>query len=310
MSRIPLVAALEVIRQLRTDQIVVTTMGAAREWPRISDHPLDFHYIPSAMGQSPSIALGLALAQPQREVIVFTGDGSLLMNLGCLVTLAASGTKNVTLILLDNGVYEVTGGQKTAGQLARADFAGFATAAGIETVATFDDLIDWQRGAAAVLRFPRPALHLAPRRARPRRLLPRSPGPPPPANRSPTSGTAGLVKRRNIYPVLGNSPVRWLPSPRISPEELKAKTWSQIRDLARQKGLIPRGDPIDPDYPRRWLEPVTNVQRLRLDRGHIDPSTGRSYNNPNAAVNHVHGYEPDGTPIEVDFDPHIPTIGD
>ena len=156
MSRIPLVAALEVIRQLRTDQIVVTTMGAAREWPRISNHPLELHYIPSAMGQSPSIALGLALAQPKREVIAFTGDGSLLMNLGCLVTLAASGAKNLTLILLDNGVYEVTGGQKTAGQLARADFAGFATSAGIESVATFDDLIDWQHGAAIVLNLPGP----------------------------------------------------------------------------------------------------------------------------------------------------------
>jgi thiamine pyrophosphate-dependent acetolactate synthase large subunit-like protein len=155
-SRMPLVPALEVIRQLRTDQIVVTTMGTAREWPRISNHPLDFHYIPSAMGQSPSIALGLALAQLQREVIVFTGDGSLLMNLGCLVTLAASRAKNLTLIALDNGVYEVTGGQKTAGHIARVDFAGLATAAGIESVATFDDLIDWQNGAAAVLKLPGP----------------------------------------------------------------------------------------------------------------------------------------------------------
>jgi sulfopyruvate decarboxylase subunit beta len=155
-SRMPLVPALEVVRQLRTDQIVVTTMGTAREWPRISNHPLDFHYIPSAMGQSPSIALGLALSQPEREVIVFTGDGSLLMNLGCLVTLAASRAKNLTLIALDNGVYEVTGGQKTAGQVARVDFAGLATAAGIESVATFDDLIDWKNGAAAVLKLPGP----------------------------------------------------------------------------------------------------------------------------------------------------------
>ncbi|HEV3416547.1 MAG TPA: thiamine pyrophosphate-dependent enzyme [Pirellulales bacterium] len=155
-SRMPLVPALEVIRQLRTDQIVVTTMGTAREWPRISSHPLDFHYIPSAMGQSPSIALGLALAQPEREVIVFSGDGSLLMNLGCLVTLAASRAKNLTLIALDNGVFEVTGGQKTAGQVARVDFAGLATAAGIESVATFDDLIDWQNGAAAVFKLPGP----------------------------------------------------------------------------------------------------------------------------------------------------------
>jgi sulfopyruvate decarboxylase subunit beta len=156
MSRMPLVPALETVRSLRTDQIVVTTMASAREWPRMSDHPLDFHYIPSAMGQSPSIALGLALAQPKREVIAFTGDGSLLMNLGCLVTLAASGAKNVTLILLDNGVYEVTGGQKTTGGVARADFAGFATAAGLQSVAAFDDLIDWQNGAATVLNLPGP----------------------------------------------------------------------------------------------------------------------------------------------------------
>ena len=64
------------------------------------------------MGQSPSIGLGLAPARPDREVIVFTGDGSLLMNLGCLVTLAASGATNLTLIALDNGIYEVTGGQE------------------------------------------------------------------------------------------------------------------------------------------------------------------------------------------------------
>ena len=87
---------------------------------------------------------------------MFTGDGSLLMNLGCLVTLAASGATNLTLIALDNGIYEVTGGQKTAGQVARVDFAGLATAAGIESVATFDDLIDWQNGAAEVLKLPGP----------------------------------------------------------------------------------------------------------------------------------------------------------
>ena len=155
-ARMPLVAALQVVRRLRTDQIVVTTMGTAREWPRISDHPLDLHYIPSSMGQSPSIGLGLALAHPEREVIVFTGDGSLLMNLGCLVTLAGSGVANLSLIVLDNGIYEVTGGQKTVGQLAGVDFAGLATAAGIRSVAAFDDLIDWENGAAAVFHLPGP----------------------------------------------------------------------------------------------------------------------------------------------------------
>ena len=152
----PLVPALEVLHRLRTDQIVVTTMGSAREWPRISQHPLDFHYIPSAMGQSPTIALGLALSQPQREVIVFTGDGSLLMNLGVLVTLVAAAPKNLTLIVLDNGVYEVTGGHAHGGRRCAADFAALATAAGFESVARFDDLPDWARDAATVLKFPGP----------------------------------------------------------------------------------------------------------------------------------------------------------
>ena len=108
------------------------------------------------MGQATSIGLGLALAQPGRGVIVFSGDGSLLMNLGCLATIAAAKPSNLTIVLLDNGVYEVTGGQKTAGEVARVDFAGLATASGLESVATFDDLVDWQNGAAAILKMPGP----------------------------------------------------------------------------------------------------------------------------------------------------------
>ncbi len=154
--RMPLRPALEAVRRLRTDQIVILTMGAVREWQRMSDHPLDFHYIPSAMGQGPSIGLGLALAQPQREIIVFSGDGSLLMNLGSLATIAGSGAKNITLIVLDNGVYEVTGGQKTIGQIAAVDFTNIAAATGWQSVATFDDLDDWENGAAAVLGLPGP----------------------------------------------------------------------------------------------------------------------------------------------------------
>ncbi len=154
--RMPLIPALEVIRDWRSDQIVVTTMATVREWPKLSDHPLDFHYMPSAMGQSTTIGLGLALAQPKREVVTFTGDGSLIMNLGALVTVVASRVRNYTLIVLDNGVYEVTGGQKTAAGVARSDFAGLATAAGFASVATFDDLADWRRDAATVLALPGP----------------------------------------------------------------------------------------------------------------------------------------------------------
>lgn len=154
--RMPLIPALQVVQRLRRDEIVVTTMGTAREWPRLSQHPLDLHYIPSSMGQSPTLGLGLAIAQPQRDVIVFTGDGSLLMNLGCLVTIVASGAENLTLIVIDNGVYEVTGGQRTAAAVAGADFAGMALAAGFASVRQFDALDAWEQQAASAFQHPGP----------------------------------------------------------------------------------------------------------------------------------------------------------
>jgi RHS repeat-associated protein len=99
-------------------------------------------------------------------------------------------------------------------------------------------------------------------------------------------------------------------SPEITPEELTGKTRSEIRDLADEKGLVPKGDPASPDYPRKWSDPVTGEDRLRLDRGHVDPTTGQPYNNPNAAADHVHGYDTNGDPITVNGDKHIPTTGE
>lgn len=155
-KRIPLLAALEVVRDLRRDEIVVTTMGSAREWPKIAQHALDFQYLPSAMGHAPMLALGMALAQPAREVISFNGDGGMLMGLGCLVTVTASGAKNFTLIVLDNGLYEVTGGQPTAGVEAGCDFVLAAKAAKFATTERYDSLDDWKRGAAELLKKPGP----------------------------------------------------------------------------------------------------------------------------------------------------------
>jgi RHS repeat-associated protein len=98
-------------------------------------------------------------------------------------------------------------------------------------------------------------------------------------------------------------------SPEITAEELTGKTRSEIRDLANDKGLVPKGDTSHPDYPRKWSDPVTNEDRLRLDRGHVDETTGKPYDNPNAAADHVHGYTPKGKPIKVNGDKHIPTTG-
>src|SRR5947209_17473450 len=106
--------ALEGLARERGDKVVITTMTAVGLWPALSDTPLDFAYMPSAMGHGPGLALGLALACPGRGVIVVNGDGSLLMNLGSLVTLAAHPA-DVYLLVMDNALYEVTGGQATAG---------------------------------------------------------------------------------------------------------------------------------------------------------------------------------------------------
>ncbi len=158
-TRMPFVPALQVLAGLRRGQVVVTTMGSAREWPKLSQHPLDLHYIPSAMGQAPALGLGIALAQPQREVLVLNGDGCQLMNLGVLVTIIASRAKNLTLIVFENGIYEVTGGQQTAAAVTsrgRVDFAGLARAAGFETARSFHRLADWEREAADTLDLPGP----------------------------------------------------------------------------------------------------------------------------------------------------------
>lgn len=141
--------ALEVVADHRGQRIVVAAMSAAGVWPSLSDTPLDFIYIPSAMGQAPSLALGLALAQPERGVLVFNGDGCTLMNLGCLVTLAHHPA-NVYLLIVDNSLYEVTGGQPMAGA-GRVDFAGLARAAGIERIYSYDNADAWRAGAAEAL---------------------------------------------------------------------------------------------------------------------------------------------------------------
>ena len=150
-KRMPLLAALEVLAAVRTNEVVVATMGAAREWPKLSQHELDLQYLPSAMGQAPGLGLGIALAQPGREVIVLNGDGGMLMNLGSLVTLAASGAKNLTLIVLENGLYEVTGGQATAGA-GSVDFAAMARAAGFASAWSFDNLDEWRASVQNCLR--------------------------------------------------------------------------------------------------------------------------------------------------------------
>jgi sulfopyruvate decarboxylase subunit beta len=148
--------ALEILARHRGNRIVITTMTAVGIWPQLSDTPLDFAYIPSAMGHAPGLGLGLALAQPERGVVVVNGDGSMLMNLGCLVTLA-NHPANVYLLILDNGIYEVTGGQPTAGA-GHTDFAALARGAGIRRVYECGTKEEWASGSAEALGGPGPVV--------------------------------------------------------------------------------------------------------------------------------------------------------
>lgn len=145
----PLREALEIVAAHRGQRIILATMSSAGVWPSLSDTPLDFIYIPSSMGQGPSLGLGLALAQPEHGVIVLNGDGCTLMNLGCLVTMAQHPA-NIYFLIVENGLYEVTGGQPIAGA-GLVDFAGLARAAGIERVYSFDNLEAWRADAAETL---------------------------------------------------------------------------------------------------------------------------------------------------------------
>jgi thiamine pyrophosphate-dependent acetolactate synthase large subunit-like protein len=153
----PVVAALQVLIDSRHDtQIVVTNQASARIWPRLSRHRLDFHYNPSTMGGAIPLGLGLAMAQPRRHVLVVSGDGALLMSLGSLVTVVGTGVSNLTIVVLNNRLYEVTGGQKTPAAGTSADLGGLARAAGFPTVESFHDLTDWQSRAMKTLSLPGP----------------------------------------------------------------------------------------------------------------------------------------------------------
>jgi phosphonopyruvate decarboxylase len=161
-ERMTLVEALEVLRAVRRDEVVVTTMGNAREWQKLGKNALDLIYVPSSMGQGTSLGLGIALAQPNRKVVVCNGDGSMLMNLGSLVTISAQAPANLTIVVFDNGVYEVTGAQPTAAapalrpNSAPVDFAALARASGFSRVFAFDSVEPWRNAVAEIIRGPGP----------------------------------------------------------------------------------------------------------------------------------------------------------
>ena len=116
MTDVPSLHRREVIAALlrdRGDLAVVAGLGAtAWDVAAVGDHPLDFP-LWGAMGGAAMVGLGLALAQPERTVLVITGDGELLMGLGSLATIAVQRPRNLRLVVLDNEHYGETGRQPT-----------------------------------------------------------------------------------------------------------------------------------------------------------------------------------------------------
>src|SRR6201993_3875916 len=116
---------------LRNDEAVVGGIGNTNfDLWAAGRRPQNF-YMLGSMGLAVPIALGVALAQPQRKVIALEGDGSILMQVGALATVAARKQKNLAIAIMDNGTYQITGGQLTSTQLG-ADVVAMARGAGIE----------------------------------------------------------------------------------------------------------------------------------------------------------------------------------
>ncbi|HZQ12957.1 MAG TPA: thiamine pyrophosphate-dependent enzyme [Pseudolabrys sp.] len=138
------------VAQLKHEEAVIGGIGNTNFdlWSS-GQRPQNF-YMLGSMGLAAPIALGVAIAQPKRHVIALEGDGSLLMQLGCLTTVAARAPNNLTIVVWDNGIYQITGGQQTASSTA--DLAEVARACGIAKSAWAADEEDFDRLFAEALK--------------------------------------------------------------------------------------------------------------------------------------------------------------
>jgi len=143
--------------QLKHEEAVIGGIGNANFdlWSS-GQRPQNF-YMLGSMGLAVPIALGVAIAQPQRHVVALEGDGSLLMQLGCLATVAMRAPSNLTIVVWDNGIYQITGGQPTA-SASGADLVAIARGAGIAKSAWAADEDDFERLFAAALKDGGPSL--------------------------------------------------------------------------------------------------------------------------------------------------------
>ena len=134
------------VRSLKADEAVIGGIGNANFDLFAAGHRPQNFYMLGSMGLACPIALGVALAQPERGVIALEGDGSILMGLGCLATIANLKPRNLTIVIWDNGIYQITGKQAAATGgatdiVAVARGAGIADSAWVRDEAHFEKLI-------------------------------------------------------------------------------------------------------------------------------------------------------------------------
>ena len=132
------------VARLKNEEAVIGGIGNTNfDLWAAERRPQNF-YMLGSMGLAIPIAVGVALAQPKRPVIALEGDGSLLMQLGCLTTVAMLAQKNLTIVVMDNGIYQITGSQPT-GAAQRADLVMIAQACGLARSAWAADEEDFVR---------------------------------------------------------------------------------------------------------------------------------------------------------------------
>jgi len=135
------------VERLEHDEAVIAGLGNTNFDLLAAGHRPQNFYMLGSMGLACPIALGVALAQPKRGVIALEGDGSILMMLGCLATIANARPPNLTIIVWDNGIYQITGKQPTATSgltdiVALARGAGFSRSEWVRDEAHFEALIE------------------------------------------------------------------------------------------------------------------------------------------------------------------------
>jgi thiamine pyrophosphate-dependent acetolactate synthase large subunit-like protein len=142
MNRFDLTSRL--VAKLKNEEAVIGGIGNTNFDLWAAGHRPQNFYMLGSMGLAFPIALGVALAQPNRRVFALEGDGSLLMQLGCLSTIAALEPRNLTMIVMDNGIYQITGAQPTPAA-GVADLVAVAIGSGLTNSAWAADEEDFER---------------------------------------------------------------------------------------------------------------------------------------------------------------------